>query len=125
MIDSAAAWGPGDSGIKPVKDAGRSQYWMYWRARGRRSGADHPDSSGTRGRGINHQARLRPMDSLCATCLPTAAPDGQPCAHAVLQMAVVNDRPSWVNTSGVVAEFKEEPCSTRIQPERTGQRRNC
>src|SRR5579871_1970356 len=56
MIDSAAAWGPGDSGIKPVKDAGRSQYREYWRARGRRSGADHPDSSGTRGRGINHLA---------------------------------------------------------------------
>jgi MFS family permease len=54
MVDSAAAWLPGDSGIKPVKDAGRRQYWMYWRARGRRSGADHPDSSGTRGRGINH-----------------------------------------------------------------------
>src|SRR5581483_5913291 len=53
MIDSAAAWEPGDSGIKPVKDAGRSQYREYWRARGRRSGADHPDSSGTRGRGIN------------------------------------------------------------------------
>jgi hypothetical protein len=27
MVDSAAAWGPGDPGIKPVKDAGRSQYW--------------------------------------------------------------------------------------------------
>src|ERR1700740_2895927 len=54
MIDSAAAWEPGDSGIKPGEDAGRSQYWRYWRARGRRSGADHPDSSGTRGRGINH-----------------------------------------------------------------------
>src|SRR6185437_1094447 len=45
---------PGDSGIKPVKDAGRSPYWMYGRARGRRSGADIPDSSGARGRGINH-----------------------------------------------------------------------
>jgi len=26
MVDSTAAWGPGDSGIKPVKDAGRRQY---------------------------------------------------------------------------------------------------
>ncbi len=36
MVDSTAAWRPGDSGIKPGEDAGRSQYWWYWRARGRR-----------------------------------------------------------------------------------------
>src|SRR5690242_17025776 len=53
MVDSTAAWVPV---IKPVKDAGRSQYWRYWQARGRRSGADQPDSSGTRGRGIDHLA---------------------------------------------------------------------
>src|SRR5579871_5742282 len=62
MNDSAAVWEPGDSGIKPVKDAGRSQYREYWRARGRRSGADHPDSSGTRGLGINHLVAARDVD---------------------------------------------------------------
>src|SRR6516225_9990237 len=56
MVDSTVAWGPGDPGIKPVEDAGRGQYWWYWRVRGRRSGADQPDSSGTRDRGISHLA---------------------------------------------------------------------
>src|ERR1700761_8462056 len=43
---------PGDSGIQPVKDAGRRQYGMYWGARGRLSGAA--------GHGVRHQIR-RPM----------------------------------------------------------------
>jgi hypothetical protein len=45
----------GSSGIKPVKDAGADddvvgpKVWLgQIEVRGRRSGADHPDSSGTR-----------------------------------------------------------------------------
>src|SRR5436305_1578510 len=54
MVGSMAAWLAGPVGIKLVKDAGGSQYRRYWRVRGRRSSADHPAASATRGRGTDH-----------------------------------------------------------------------
>src|SRR5579884_526628 len=86
---------PGDSGIKPVTDAGPKVWLCHIEVRGRRSGADHPDSSGARGRGINHLASPRPRGRARAR----TSPDGAGWVQRFFATLKVSLLLRWVNVA--------------------------
>src|SRR5205809_1424800 len=62
MVDSTAACVRGRSGSSRSRTQGDANTGRYWRARGRRSGADTGRNPCARGRGINHLGSVAGAD---------------------------------------------------------------